>query len=98
VGDLAHGREHAVTFGLDDARHARPRLPHAADSIHCIVCGRPYVYSAAYVGHLGAYGCPACGHARPPLAVAAREIALDGLEVVPATLEEALAVLTEAPT
>ncbi|HEU5263858.1 MAG TPA: MurT ligase domain-containing protein, partial [Gaiellaceae bacterium] len=34
---------------------------------------------AAYVGHLGDYRCPACGHARPPLDVAARQIELRGL-------------------
>jgi len=38
------------------------------------------VYAAAYVGHLGDYGCPACGHARPPLDIAARAIELHGLE------------------
>ena len=25
-------------------------------------CGRPYEFAAAYVGHLGDYRCPACGH------------------------------------
>src|SRR5256884_4718712 len=55
-------------------------LQHAADSKWCIRCGTPYVYAAAYVGHLGDYRCPACGHARPPLDVRAREIELAGLE------------------
>ena len=32
VGDLAHARAGAIVFGLDDPRHAAPRLPHAADS------------------------------------------------------------------
>jgi UDP-N-acetylmuramyl tripeptide synthase len=32
-----------------------------------------------YVGHLGDYRCPACGHARPPLQVRATEIELEGL-------------------
>ena len=31
-------------------------------------------------GHLGDYRCPACGHARPPLDVAARSIELAGLD------------------
>src|SRR5207248_255496 len=70
----------ALTFGVDDPRHARPSLQHAADSKYCLRCGRPYVYAAAYVGHLGDYRCPACGHARPPLDVVAREIELDGLD------------------
>ena len=79
VADLADGRRDALRFGLDDPRHARPALQHAADSKYCVRCGTPYEYAAAYVGHLGDYRCPACGHARPPLDVAAREIELVGL-------------------
>ena len=67
-------------FGLDDPRVARPALQHAADSKYCLRCGTPYDYAAAYVGHLGDYRCPACGHARPPLDVVAREIELHGLD------------------
>ena len=79
VADLgrAHGR--TVLFGLDDPRWARPALQHAADSKYCLRCGAPYAYAAAYVGHLGDYRCPACGHGRPPLDVAARGLELDGL-------------------
>jgi lipid II isoglutaminyl synthase (glutamine-hydrolysing) len=79
VGDLARSAPRAVVFGIDDPRHATA-LPHAADSKWCVRCGTPYVYEAAYVGHLGDYVCPACGHARPSLDVAAREIELQGLE------------------
>src|SRR5438876_8324360 len=74
VGELARTRPGAVAFGLDDPRVGRPSLQHAADSKYCISCGTPYEYAAAYVGHLGAYRCPACGHARPRLDVVAREI------------------------
>ncbi len=69
VGDLARGRERRILFGLDDPRHSSPTLQHAADSKWCLVCGTPYDYAAAYVGHLGDYRCPACGHARPELDV-----------------------------
>jgi len=79
VGDLARVRG-ATVFGVDDPRHARPSLQHAADSKYCIACGTPYLYAAAYVGHLGDYRCPACGHGRPALDVAAREIELAGLD------------------
>ena len=79
VADLAEGRPNVLRFGLDDPRHARPALQHAADSKYCVRCGAPYDYAAAYVGHLGAYRCPACGHARPELDVAARDIELAGL-------------------
>ena len=87
VGELARGRARAIAFGIDDPRHARPALQHAADSRYCVRCGRPYHFEAAYVGHLGDYRCAACGHARPPLQVTAREIELDGLESVSFDLE-----------
>jgi lipid II isoglutaminyl synthase (glutamine-hydrolysing) len=81
VGDLGRGRSRTV-FGVDDPRHAHTELQHAADSKWCIRCGTPYEYAAAYMGHLGDYRCPNCGHARPPLDVVAREIELDGIERV----------------
>jgi UDP-N-acetylmuramyl tripeptide synthase len=82
VADLAHGRERSAAFGIDDPSQGRPSLQHAADSKYCLRCGRPYEYSAAYVGHLGDYRCPACGHSRPALDVAARAIELQGLDGV----------------
>jgi lipid II isoglutaminyl synthase (glutamine-hydrolysing) len=80
VGDLASARPGSVTFGLDDPAQARPSLQHAADSKYCLRCGTPYVYAAAYVGHLGDYRCPSCGHGRPELELAARAVALEGLD------------------
>ena len=82
VGDLAHGHAHATVFGLDDPRHASPTLQHAADSKWCVRCGTPYVYAAAYIGHLGDFRCPSCGHTRPHLDVVARAVELGGLERV----------------
>jgi UDP-N-acetylmuramyl tripeptide synthase len=84
VGDLARGRDLGTrsVFGVDDPRHASSELQHAADSKWCVRCGTPYVYAAAYIGHLGDYRCPACGHARPPLDIVARQIELNGLESV----------------
>src|SRR5437763_3759549 len=80
VGDLATGRPGSLVFGLDDPRHARAELQHAADSKYCLRCGAPYLYAAAYVGHLGEFRCPNGDHARPALDVAAREIELRGLD------------------
>jgi len=77
---VSEGHPGSVAFGLDDPRVARPSLQHAADSKFCVVCGTPYAYAAAYVGHLGDYRCPRGHHARPALEVAAREIALHGLD------------------
>jgi UDP-N-acetylmuramyl tripeptide synthase len=79
VADLASKSANVVRYGLDDPRQARPSLQHAADSKYCLRCGTPYDYVAAYVGHLGDYRCPACGHARPPLDVSVRDIELTGL-------------------
>ena len=79
VADLAGERQRTLRYGLDDPRHARPTLQHAADSKYCVRCGSPYEFAAAYVGHLGDYRCPACGHERPALDVAARSIELRGL-------------------
>jgi UDP-N-acetylmuramyl tripeptide synthase len=76
VADLASGRTEVLRFGLDDPRHSHAGLQHAADSKYCVRCGAPYAFDAAYVGHLGDYHCPSCGHRRPPLDVAAREIEL----------------------
>ncbi len=86
VGDLARFHTGARVFGLDDPRRARPALQHAADSKYCLRCGHPYDYAAAYVGHLGDYKCPNCGHARPPLDVVARDIELEGLDGASFTL------------
>jgi UDP-N-acetylmuramyl tripeptide synthase len=80
LAGLADDRERTLRFGIDDPEAARERLPHAADSKYCLGCGSPYAYDAAYVGHLGAYRCPACGASRPALDAAARSIALDGLD------------------
>jgi lipid II isoglutaminyl synthase (glutamine-hydrolysing) len=79
VGELGRKRG-GLLFGLDDPVHARPVLQHAADSKYCVRCGTLYVYAAAYVGHLGDYRCPNCGHARPPLDVVGRALELVGLE------------------
>jgi lipid II isoglutaminyl synthase (glutamine-hydrolysing) len=89
VASLTEARPDAVVFGVDDPALALPSLQHAADSKYCVHCGTPYEYAAAYVGHLGDYRCPACGHARPSLAVAARAIELHGLDGVAFHLETA---------
>ena len=82
VGDLARERIGSIVFGIDDPRHSAPALQHAADSKWCIRCGTPYEYAAIYVGHLGDYRCPACGHHRPALNLSARAIELNGLDSV----------------
>jgi UDP-N-acetylmuramyl tripeptide synthase len=78
VGELARVRPGSTVFGLDDPRVARPSLQHAADSKYCVSCGTPYEYAAAYVGHLGDYRCPACGHARPTKDSCQRDVVIAG--------------------
>ncbi len=80
VADLAGSRAGSATFGVDDPSQRGATLQHAADSKYCVRCGTPYEYTAAYVGHLGDYRCPSCGHTRPPLDVAARAIETDGID------------------
>ncbi|HZO96562.1 MAG TPA: MurT ligase domain-containing protein [Gaiellaceae bacterium] len=88
LAELARGGA-ATSFGVDDRSHARPSLQHAADSKFCPACGRPLVYAAAYVGHLGEYACPAGHRSRPALDVAARAIELRGLAGSAFSLETA---------
>src|SRR2546429_478802 len=80
AGALAQGGRGPLVLGPADPRQAGAELQHAADSKYCLRCGAPYTYAAAYVGHLGDYMCPNCGHGRPPLELAARAVELDGLE------------------
>jgi lipid II isoglutaminyl synthase (glutamine-hydrolysing) len=84
IADLGRDRDgrarRGVTyFGLEDRAHALERIEHASDAKHCRRCGTAYVYSAAYLGHLGDYSCPNCGNARPRPQVAARDVELHGM-------------------
>jgi UDP-N-acetylmuramyl tripeptide synthase len=78
VADLGLDRPDALYFGVDDVGVARDTADHASDATTCRVCGASYVYTATFVGHLGHYACPACGHRRPEPQVAAEHVRLDG--------------------
>ena len=69
-----------LAFGLDEGRHRLVSLPHAADAAACRRCGADLVHDALYVSHLGAWRCPRCGLARPPLDIVGRHIELHGVE------------------
>ena len=97
VGELARERPDALVFGVDDPSAARPSLQHAADSKYCVRCGTPYDYAAAYVGHLGDYRCPSCGHSRPALNVVARAIELARARVRVLRARHALGSPARAP-
>ncbi|MGE4426491.1 MAG: Mur ligase family protein, partial [Solirubrobacteraceae bacterium] len=78
VADLGLDREGAVYFGVQDTSVALEGVEHAADATTCRVCGGSYAYTAAFVGHLGHYACPACGNRRPDPQVTAERVVLDG--------------------
>jgi lipid II isoglutaminyl synthase (glutamine-hydrolysing) len=71
-----------IWYGLDDPRVAASELPHAADARTCPRCGRSLRFRQVYVGHDGAYECPAGDFARPELDLAGADIRLDGLDRV----------------
>lgn len=79
IDALGDGRGRVLRYGIDDPDVARAGRDDAADSTHCVRCGAPYAYRAVYLGHLGDYACPACGHARGALDFAARAVRINGL-------------------
>jgi UDP-N-acetylmuramyl tripeptide synthase len=85
VADLGRARggdgpaKGIVFFGVEDDAIALQEMQHAADAKHCRRCGAPYRYEAIYLGHLGRYVCDNCGAHRPEPAVAAADVALEGV-------------------
>ncbi|HEX5467143.1 MAG TPA: MurT ligase domain-containing protein, partial [Candidatus Limnocylindrales bacterium] len=80
VGRLSveDGRQR-LTFGCE-LNHDTDRITRAADSIRCPDCRADLVYDRIYLSHMGAYHCPACGFARPPLDVAVTDLEVRGLD------------------
>ena len=86
VADLGRDRDRVTYFGVQDTGVALPGLPHATDAKHCRRCGRPYVYDAVLLGHLGHYHCPTGDSVRPEPQVAAGDVRLDGIRAARFTL------------
>jgi len=86
VADLGRGRPHALYFGVEDPSLELADMAHAADAKHCRRCGSPYAFDAVYLGHLGHYHCPDCGHGRPAAAVSATDVHLQGVRSARFTL------------
>jgi UDP-N-acetylmuramyl tripeptide synthase len=86
VADLGREAADVTYFGVEDDRVALPGLPHASDAKHCRRCGRPYVYDAVFLGHLGRYRCPTGHSTRPDPAVAAEDVELRGVRSARFTL------------
>jgi UDP-N-acetylmuramyl tripeptide synthase len=79
VADLGRSHGDVTWFGVEDDRVALPGLPHATDAKHCRRCGRPYVYDAVLLGHMGRYRCPTGDSVRPEPHVAAEDVELRGV-------------------
>lgn len=77
VADLGIDRDDVLYFGVQDVSVSRGTADHASDATTCRVCGASYVYTASFVGHLGHYACPSCGHRRPVPQVTAEDVTLD---------------------
>ena len=58
-----------------------------ADATLCPVCGAPLDYERVNYSHLGHYGCPECGFARPEARVVARDIERHRLEATSFVIE-----------
>ena len=77
IAALGDGRD-VLWFGIDDPAVAMDTLPHAADSTRCRMCATPLRYDGVWIGHLGRWVCPSCGHGRPHLDVAVTDAGLEG--------------------
>jgi len=79
VASLAPDRRgRRVTFGFDLDR-STDHLTRAADSIRCPICRTDLSYDRVFLSHMGAYACPKCGFARPPLDVAVTALEMSGI-------------------
>ena len=79
VAEIAARHPNTVSYGIEDPRTGRDRLPHAADTTECRRCRAPLHYEMVTIAHLGRWSCPECGLARPQPDVAATRVDLHGL-------------------
>ena len=80
VAEMAALRpEKSVFYGIEDTSAGGQVMQHASDSKYCTVCGNPFEYEVFYMGHLGKYRCPNCGHHRPSPTVFADNVKFDGM-------------------
>ena len=79
VAEVAGQHPNTLSYGIDDARVGRDRLPHAADTTDCRRCGAPLHYDMVTIAHLGRWSCPECGLARPRPDVGATRVELHGM-------------------
>ncbi len=80
VAEIASGHPNTVSYGIEDPRVGRDRLPHAADTTDCRRCGAPLHYDMVTIAHLGRWSCPECESARALPDVRATRVELHGLD------------------
>ena len=80
VAEIAAGHPNTVSYGIEDPRVGRDRLPHAADTTECRRCGARLDYDMVTIAHLGRWSCGRCGLARPGPDVGATKVELHGLD------------------
>lgn len=78
VASTAPAEGDVVWFGIDDPALGMDARDHAADGVHCTVCGTTLAYSVVYAGHTGIWSCPGCGRRRPEPTVRATDITFEG--------------------
>jgi UDP-N-acetylmuramyl tripeptide synthase len=75
VASLADACRGPVLFyDVGDTSCAVEQIEHAADARWCPSCGREYIYSAVFYGHVGHWSCPGCGRARSPADIEATRV------------------------
>ena len=80
VAEIAAAHPNTISYGIEDPRVGRDRLPHAADTTECRRCGARLGYDMVTIAHLGRWSCGACGLARPEPDVGATKVELHGLD------------------
>ena len=80
VAEIAAGHPNTVSYGIEDSRVGRDKLPHAADTTECRSCGTPLHYEMVTIAHLGRWSCRECGLARVQPDVQATRVELHGLD------------------
>lgn len=80
VAEIASGHPNTVSYGIEDYRVGRDRLPHAADATQCRSCAAPFRYDMVTISHLGRWSCPECDSTRPLPDVRATRVELHGLD------------------
>ncbi len=80
VAEVAAQHPNAVSYGIEDPRVGRDRLPHAADTTECRSCAAPLHYDMVTIAHLGRWSCPECDWSRARPDVRALRVELHGLD------------------